>query len=199
MSITEAVRLKVVRANGVNISDKMKVELLAKLTVAYVQLPSKTLQVSVRFGLYHGAEPLCELVQTRCIPASQDFNEDIIFNLSVQNLPRDARLCCVFDMVDERRNKITGRRREEHIPIAWCNTTMFDCLGQLRMGTMKLGFWPISDEGLDEEMNAIGTTVSNPSTDAIQLEIEFHKFAQTVIYPEMARVRIELFLTPFCF
>ena len=128
---------------------------------------------------------MCELVQTRCILPSDDFNEDVIFNLTVSNLPQDARLCCVFNMVDGRKR----RRREERIPIAWCNTTMFDCMGQLRMGTMKLGFWPLSDEGLDEEVNAIGTTVSNPSTDAIQLEVEFHKFSQTVIYPELERVR----------
>jgi phosphatidylinositol-4,5-bisphosphate 3-kinase len=168
MTIKESVRLKVVKAYGVNISDKMK--------------------MSVRFGLYHGAEPLCELVQTRCILPLEDFNEDVIFNLAVSNLPQDARLCCVFNMVDGRRNRITGRRREERIPIAWCNTTMFDYMGQLRMGTMKLGFWPFSDEGLDEEVNAIGTTVSNPSTDAIQLEVEFQKFSQTVIYPELERL-----------
>ncbi|XP_065842115.1 phosphatidylinositol 4,5-bisphosphate 3-kinase catalytic subunit delta isoform-like [Oscarella lobularis] len=166
MDIKGKVTFKIGKAYGVNIPDKMK--------------------IGVRLGLFHGAESLCEVVQTACVTPGQDFNETVIFNLATCDLPRDARLCCVADMVDERKKR--RRRRDERVPLAWCNVTMLDSRGQLRMGRMKLGFWPTPEEGFEEDFNPIGTTVSNPNGSAIQLEVFFSEFHHTVIYPEFEKL-----------
>ena len=66
----------------------------------------------VRAGIYHGGESLCDIKNTRPESGSEPvWNEGLDFDLSINDLPRMARLCLVI---------YVKTRKEVH------TTTVFD-------------------------------------------------------------------------
>ena len=64
--------------------------------------------MSVRAGIYHGSEALCDIVTTKPEGGSNPiWNEYLDFDLDVCNIPRMARLCLVIYSiyVDKRRTR----------------------------------------------------------------------------------------------
>lgn len=51
---------------------------------------------------------------------------------------------------------------QEHCPLAWGNINMFDYTDTLVAGKMALNLWPVP-HGLEDLLNAIGVTGSNPN------------------------------------
>ncbi|XP_059574846.1 phosphatidylinositol 4,5-bisphosphate 3-kinase catalytic subunit alpha isoform-like [Alligator mississippiensis] len=137
-------------------------------------------KIYVRTGIYHGGEPLCDNVKTRRVPCCRPrWNEWLSYDLYVPDLPRAARLCLSLCSVKGRRGA-----KEEHCPLAWGNVNMFDYTHTLVSGKMALSLWPVP-HGLEDLLNPIGMTGSNPSKETPCLELEFDSFGGPVKFPDM--------------
>lgn len=73
-----------------------------KFKVNYVRILNYDVSKPVEFGieasLFHGGKALCECVKTSKMTVENNncmWNEELIFNISVANIPRMARLCLV--------------------------------------------------------------------------------------------------------
>uniref|UniRef100_H2SAV4 Phosphatidylinositol-4,5-bisphosphate 3-kinase catalytic subunit alpha n=1 Tax=Takifugu rubripes TaxID=31033 RepID=H2SAV4_TAKRU len=73
---------------------------------------------------------------------------------------------------------------QEHCPLAWGNINMFDYTHTLVAGKMALNLWPVP-HGLEDLLNPIGVTGSNPNKETPCLELEFEHFGCPVKYPDM--------------
>jgi hypothetical protein len=54
-------------------------------------------------GLFHGGKPLCERLKASTQPINEKsesfFNETLIFDIQVCNIPRNAKLCfCIYEV-----------------------------------------------------------------------------------------------------
>lgn len=151
---------------------------------------NKAVEVGVQVGLFHGGKSLCEPQKTTTIPLPIDgcptWEEVLIFDIMVYNVPRMARLCLVvYEIVKNTKGGSnsggTARRRTKDSklfnmnPIAWVNTTIFDYKHQLKTGAMTLYTWTYAeDTQSDDWFHPLGTVESNPRTDeraAIMLSI----------------------------
>lgn len=60
--------------------------------------------------------------------------------------------------------------------MAWVNTTLYDYKDQLKIGAVTLYMWTYAeDTQSDDLLHPLGTTASNPITDATSLTITFEK------------------------
>lgn len=168
-SIEQQVRIKITSAKNVNAGDLMR--------------------VGVRAGIYHGGEALCDIKSTRPENgANATWNEFLDFDLRVADIPRMARLCLVIYGVTSSPQKKPKKKKEETIPVAWVNTTLFDYQGKLRQGPMKLFAWPVP-ETMADQLNPVGTVVSNIDTvTSVSLEIAFSSYSHPVIYPTFDKI-----------
>ncbi|CAH3118738.1 unnamed protein product [Porites lobata] len=168
-NIETHLRIKVVSAANVNAGDLMK--------------------VCVRAGIYHGSEALCDIQCTQPEGSSNPFwNQFLDFDLNVHNIPRMARLCLVIYSVYLDRRKTKSKKREETIPVAWVNTTLFDYQGKLRQGQLRLFAWPVP-ETMADQLNPVGTVVSNIDTvTSVSLDLEFQGYSNAVVYPSIDTV-----------
>uniref|UniRef100_A0A8C2AVU1 Phosphatidylinositol-4,5-bisphosphate 3-kinase, catalytic subunit alpha n=1 Tax=Cyprinus carpio TaxID=7962 RepID=A0A8C2AVU1_CYPCA len=66
-----------------------------------------------------------------------------------------------------------------HCPLAWGNVNLFDYTHTLVSGKMALNLWPVP-HGLEDLLNAIGVTGSNPNKETPCLELEFDYFSSPV-------------------
>ncbi|XP_065180000.1 phosphatidylinositol 4,5-bisphosphate 3-kinase catalytic subunit alpha isoform-like [Sycon ciliatum] len=147
--------------------------------------------VLVRAGIFHGGEPLSDIVSTR--PASSNsqlespWNENLVFDIDVRDLPRSARLCFViygFQQVGEESDSIS-----QEGPLAWVNINIFDYNGMLRTGSESMACWPC-ESALEEVLNPIGGTVANPNVGtSITLHLELDRYAGgSVMYPSLRQI-----------
>ncbi|KAJ7418588.1 phosphatidylinositol 4,5-bisphosphate 3-kinase catalytic subunit alpha isoform-like protein [Pitangus sulphuratus] len=74
---------------------------------------------------------------------------------------------------------------KEHCPLAWGNINMFDYTDTLVSGKMALNLWAVP-HGLEDLLNPIGVTGSNPNKETPCLELEFDWFSNPVKFPDMA-------------
>uniref|UniRef100_A0A8C6XAR2 Phosphatidylinositol 4,5-bisphosphate 3-kinase catalytic subunit alpha isoform n=1 Tax=Naja naja TaxID=35670 RepID=A0A8C6XAR2_NAJNA len=143
--------------------------------------PLSQYKIYVRTGIYHGGEPLCDNVNTQRVPCSNPrWNEWLKYELFVFDLPRAARLCLSICSVKGRKGA-----KEEHCPLAWGNINMFDYTDTLVSGKMALNLWPVP-HGLEDLLNPIGVTGSNPNKETPCLELEFDWFSSPVKFPDMS-------------
>uniref|UniRef100_A0A8C6NS94 phosphatidylinositol-4,5-bisphosphate 3-kinase n=1 Tax=Nothobranchius furzeri TaxID=105023 RepID=A0A8C6NS94_NOTFU len=75
----------------------------------------------------------------------------------------------------------------EHCPLAWGNINLFDYTHTLVAGKMALNLWPVP-HGLEDLLNPIGVTGSNPNKETPCLELEFDHFGSPVKFPVMSQV-----------
>ncbi|XP_078522239.1 phosphatidylinositol 4,5-bisphosphate 3-kinase catalytic subunit beta isoform isoform X2 [Lissotriton helveticus] len=163
-----------------------------------VPLPPKIRSISVRAGLFHGTEPLCEPVESSerlHRSGDQDWNENLQFDINVCDLPRMARLCfavyAVVDKVKTKRPPKTPNSRYQtirkagkvHFPVAWVNTMVFDFKGQLKTGEIVLHGWSSFPDELEDMLNPMGTLQTNPYTEnATSLYLQFQEYSRSSIY-----------------
>uniref|UniRef100_A0A673G9K2 phosphatidylinositol-4,5-bisphosphate 3-kinase n=1 Tax=Sinocyclocheilus rhinocerous TaxID=307959 RepID=A0A673G9K2_9TELE len=76
---------------------------------------------------------------------------------------------------------------QEHCPLAWGNVNLFDYTHTLVSGKMALNLWPVP-HGLEDLLNPIGVTGSNPNKETPCLELEFDHFSSPVKFPDMATI-----------
>eukprot|EP00069_Balaena_mysticetus_P011794 bmy_07263T0 len=74
---------------------------------------------------------------------------------------------------------------KEHCPLAWGNINLFDYTDTLVSGKMALNLWPVP-HGLEDLLNPIGVTGSNPNKETPCLELEFDWFSSVVKFPDMS-------------
>ncbi|XP_076049000.1 phosphatidylinositol 4,5-bisphosphate 3-kinase catalytic subunit delta isoform-like [Oratosquilla oratoria] len=174
-----------------------KVGSLSKL---YVESEDQV-EVQIESGLYHGGELLCSETQMTREVGIMDgqavIEQDLNFDILVCDIPRNARLCLVIYEVPKNAKAVKGKttnvgsrqgKRENRIPIAWVNTTVFDYKNQLKGGSMSLYSWNVYEDqnGEVDLPNALGTVVSNPDHDrAVTLTISFTKYhpSSAILYP----------------
>ncbi|GLD49567.1 phosphatidylinositol 4,5-bisphosphate 3-kinase catalytic subunit alpha isoform-like isoform X2 [Lates japonicus] len=75
----------------------------------------------------------------------------------------------------------------KHCPLAWGNVNLFDYTHTLVANKMALNLWPVP-HGLEDLLNPIGVTGSNPNKETPCLELEFDHFSSPVKYPDMNAV-----------
>ncbi|XP_072428909.1 phosphatidylinositol 4,5-bisphosphate 3-kinase catalytic subunit beta isoform isoform X1 [Chiloscyllium punctatum] len=163
----------------------------------------EALRVQVRAGIFHGTELLCKPVVSNEISGKNDlvWNETLDFEINVCDLPRMSRLCFavygVMDKVKKQKstknvNKYQTIRKagKVHYPIAWVNTMIFDFRGQLKSGDLSLHCWSSFPDELEEMLNPMGTTQTNPYTEnATELHIQFHEYSKVAIfYPAFDKI-----------
>ncbi|XP_015226853.1 PREDICTED: phosphatidylinositol 4,5-bisphosphate 3-kinase catalytic subunit alpha isoform [Cyprinodon variegatus] len=76
---------------------------------------------------------------------------------------------------------------KEHCPLAWGNINLFDYTHTLVAGKMALNLWPVP-HGLEDLLNPIGVTGSNPNKETPCLELEFDHFSCPVKFPNMSQI-----------
>ena len=134
-------------------------------------------QVFVRAGLFHGTEPLCQVVDTKLVAQTQQnprWDEWIQFELHTIDLPRAVKLCVSVCAV-KRRNK----NREDTTMLCWANVNLFDYKNVLLSGKLSLHLrqaprehndllFPLGETG----SNYVG---SNAPRDATVLRVDFER------------------------
>uniref|UniRef100_A0A671S5C7 Phosphatidylinositol 4,5-bisphosphate 3-kinase catalytic subunit alpha isoform n=1 Tax=Sinocyclocheilus anshuiensis TaxID=1608454 RepID=A0A671S5C7_9TELE len=154
------------------------------LCATYVNVNIRDIdKIYVRTGIYHGGEQLCDNVNTQRVPCSNPrWNEWLTYDMYIPDIPRAARLCLSICSVKGRKGA-----KEEHCPLAWGNVNLFDYTHTLVSGKMALNLWPVP-HGLEDLLNPIGVTGSNPNKETPCLELEFDYFSSPVKFPDMATI-----------
>uniref|UniRef100_A0A667Z5W5 phosphatidylinositol-4,5-bisphosphate 3-kinase n=1 Tax=Myripristis murdjan TaxID=586833 RepID=A0A667Z5W5_9TELE len=154
------------------------------LCATYVNVNIRDIdKIYVRTGIYHGGEQLCDNVNTQRVPCSNPrWNEWLSYDMYIPDIPRAARLCLSICSVKGRKGA-----KEEHCPLAWGNVNLFDYTHTLVAGKMALNLWPVP-HGLEDLLNPIGVTGSNPNKETPCLELEFDHFSSPVKFPDMTTI-----------
>ncbi|KJE92194.1 phosphatidylinositol 3-kinase [Capsaspora owczarzaki ATCC 30864] len=144
----------------------------------------------IKAGLYHGGQPICPTQRTAAVAPVADptWNEELVFDISLEDVPRDTRVCVTIHGMwntqvtekDIRRPSVSvhellrpkatvndtislyASKRENRVTMAWVNCTLFDFKGDLRGGEMTLSCWPCDPDKAQDSGNPIGTTLPNP-------------------------------------
>ncbi|XP_054919880.2 phosphatidylinositol 4,5-bisphosphate 3-kinase catalytic subunit alpha isoform-like [Dermacentor andersoni] len=160
--VDESFRVKILGASYVNVKDVDK--------------------IYVRVGIYHGTESLCPFRDTEHVSHSNPkWDELLEFQMYIPDIPRSARLCVSICAVSQR------KKREERCAIAWGNVSLFDYKSVLLSGRVNLHLWPVP-KGMDELLNPLGSTGSNPNREAPCLVIELDRFSGQVVFPSMEQI-----------
>ena len=155
-------------------------------------------EVGIQAGIFHSGRSLCEPKKTghkHAMDGESVWNEDLVFDIRVRDLPRAARLCIVIYALSKiskgtKSRRVKGIEQEMYInPIAWVNTTIFDYKSELKRGSFTLYMWTYAEDVQNDEiMNPLGTVVSNPNLDhATALTVTFKMYNETmsIAYPPM--------------
>eukprot|EP01114_Cavostelium_apophysatum_P016118 TRINITY_DN4532_c0_g2_i2.p1 TRINITY_DN4532_c0_g2~~TRINITY_DN4532_c0_g2_i2.p1 ORF type:complete len:1434 (+),score=438.70 TRINITY_DN4532_c0_g2_i2:87-4388(+) len=147
--------------------------------VENIKLPAEiegkqdNLDLYITAGIYHGGELVCPLMTSQIIGwnANPRWYEWLNSSIQMCNLPRASRIC--FSLFA----KTTSKKEDVEVPLGWVGCQLVDYKHELRTGLMSLNMWP------DGPANPIGTCVSNASSSAPTLFIEFETFAMPVVFP----------------
>ncbi|KAK2151241.1 hypothetical protein LSH36_371g03029 [Paralvinella palmiformis] len=173
-------------------------------SVSNISLPDTT-KVVLRVCLYHGLESTCSVINSQEAIVKDgvvSWNQQLVFDLHLQDLPRMARLCFLLYSVSYKRKErkcstLTGTRvikegKQGLWPLAWVNMPVFDFQGVLHTGSQILYMWLLADDDCLSEsaLNPIGTVECNPDTDAIQLcfELSKYKIDMPICFPTLDTV-----------
>ncbi|GBL76286.1 Phosphatidylinositol 4,5-bisphosphate 3-kinase catalytic subunit alpha isoform [Araneus ventricosus] len=158
---------------------------IVKISVEFIDGLSSSKGVEmiyVKTGIFHGTELLCPTRDTsQVVFSNPKWEEWLEYDLFVPDIPRSARLCLSVCSVSRR------KRREEHCAIAWGNINLFDYKDRLLSDRVSVHLWAMP-KGMDELLNPIDTTGSNPNRDSPCLVLEFERFSSTVVFPTMAEI-----------
>ncbi|XP_013776261.1 phosphatidylinositol 4,5-bisphosphate 3-kinase catalytic subunit alpha isoform-like [Limulus polyphemus] len=144
--------------------------------------PITQYKIYVKTGIFHGTEPLCPTRDTQQVVYSNPkWDEWLEYDMYIPDIPCSARLCMSICSVSRR------KRKEEHCALAWGNINLFDFKNRLLSERVSIHLWTMP-KGMDELLNPLGSSGSNPNKDSPCLEIEFDRFSNTVVFPSMDQV-----------
>uniref|UniRef100_A0A8C8J5T9 phosphatidylinositol-4,5-bisphosphate 3-kinase n=1 Tax=Oncorhynchus tshawytscha TaxID=74940 RepID=A0A8C8J5T9_ONCTS len=143
-------------------------------------------------GLFHGSELLCKVVTSGEVNVCSEplWDQKLVFDISVSDLPRMSRLCFALYAVIEKAKKPRSTKKKNKkadCPLAWVNTMVFDYKDQLKTGEFLLSTWPSVPGDL---LNPMGTVEKNPNVDsAAGLLIHFPNIRpHPLYYPHFDKV-----------
>uniref|UniRef100_A0A8C7MGZ2 phosphatidylinositol-4,5-bisphosphate 3-kinase n=1 Tax=Oncorhynchus kisutch TaxID=8019 RepID=A0A8C7MGZ2_ONCKI len=147
-------------------------------------------------GLFHGSELLCKVVTSGEVNVCSEplWDQKLVFDISVSDLPRMSRLCFALYAVIEKAKKPRSTKKKNKkadCPLAWVNTMVFDYKDQLKTGEFLLSTWPSVPGDL---LNPMGTVEKNPNVDsAAGLLIHFPNIRpHPLYYPHFDKVHLIL-------
>uniref|UniRef100_A0A8C7SL55 phosphatidylinositol-4,5-bisphosphate 3-kinase n=1 Tax=Oncorhynchus mykiss TaxID=8022 RepID=A0A8C7SL55_ONCMY len=153
-------------------------------------------QLVVQAGLFHGSELLCKVVTSGEVNVCSEplWDQKLVFDISVSDLPRMSRLCFALYAVIEKAKKPRSTKKKNKkadCPLAWVNTMVFDYKDQLKTGEFLLSTWPSVPGDL---LNPMGTVEKNPNVDsAAGLLIRFPNIRpHPLYYPHFDKVHLIL-------
>ncbi|XP_050432835.1 phosphatidylinositol 4,5-bisphosphate 3-kinase catalytic subunit delta isoform [Adelges cooleyi] len=178
---------------------KFKVNYISKLNCDV----TRTVEVGIEAALFHGGKALCECVRTsEKVVNNGDctWDEELVFDMTVADIPRMARLCLVVYEVSKTSKGLRTRRIKESkqemfvTPMDWVNTTVYDFKNQLKSGSITLYMWTYADDMQNEDLlHPLGTVVSNPNIEqTTALTITFHSYQppdHMVVYPGLEKLQ----------
>ncbi|XP_017779858.1 PREDICTED: phosphatidylinositol 4,5-bisphosphate 3-kinase catalytic subunit delta isoform [Nicrophorus vespilloides] len=162
---------------------------------------SASMEIGIMVGIFHGGKSLCQPQHTKHQLLNENmeftFNERLVFNIDVCNLPRSAKLCLAIYEVPKSGKGTKNRKTKEpnkefnSNPVAWANTTIFDYRNQLKTGAMTLYLWTYAEDAMmlnDDLLYPLGTVVSNPGNNATSLTITFDSSCVNVYFPSLEQM-----------
>jgi phosphatidylinositol-4,5-bisphosphate 3-kinase len=121
--------------------------------------------ICVIAGIFVGEKMIARAEKTRHLPPEENppWANTLEFEVSLKDLPRNARLCFSLHGVWANQLKVKKNRKNfrNEFPLAWANVCVFDYRGCLRSGHMSLPMWPYEDEEA-ELFQYRGTSIVNP-------------------------------------
>uniref|UniRef100_A0A182KF04 phosphatidylinositol 3-kinase n=1 Tax=Anopheles christyi TaxID=43041 RepID=A0A182KF04_9DIPT len=154
-------------------------------------------ELGVQLGLFHGGKSLCETVRTRTVTVNSGvaiWNETILFDINVSNVPRMARLCLVVyeNMRTAKGTGIRTRRTKDGLinPIAWVNTMVYDYKNQLKADSVTLYTWDYAEDAQSEDiLHPLGTVEPNPNRENIVVSVllsfgTYGPEGRIIVYPD---------------
>lgn len=153
-------------------------------------------ELGVQLGLFHGGKSLCKTERTRTVTVNSGaatWNETILFDINVSNVPRMARLCLVVyeNMRTAKGTGIRTRRTKDGLinPIAWVNTMVYDYKNQLKVDSVTLYTWDYAEDAQSEDiLHPLGTVEPNPNRDnmVVSVLLSFGTYGpegRIIVYP----------------
>ncbi|XP_062699657.1 phosphatidylinositol 4,5-bisphosphate 3-kinase catalytic subunit beta isoform-like [Aedes albopictus] len=156
---------------------------------------NRNVEVGITLGLFHGGKSLCKPMKTELVALNGGravWNETIVFDIDLKNVPRMARLCLViYELVRTAKGSgVRARRTKDGFmnPIAWVNTMLYDYKSQLRSGPVTLYTWTYAEDLQSEDvLHPLGTVEPNPRRDECSsIILSFHSYYnehKIVVYP----------------
>ncbi|XP_072379317.1 phosphatidylinositol 4,5-bisphosphate 3-kinase catalytic subunit beta isoform isoform X2 [Diabrotica undecimpunctata] len=161
----------------------------------------KTSEIGIQAGLFHGGKSLCQPKKTLDCSIDDKYecsiDTELVFDIDVCNIPRNAKLCFVVYEVNKyakgtKTKKTKDSSKENNFsnnPLAWANTSVYDFKGQLKSGDTTLYMWAFADDmSSDDVLHPLGTVVSNPYSEhstTLTLHIKSYATDQTVVFPSI--------------
>uniref|UniRef100_A0A8C2E6W8 phosphatidylinositol-4,5-bisphosphate 3-kinase n=1 Tax=Cyprinus carpio TaxID=7962 RepID=A0A8C2E6W8_CYPCA len=131
-------------------------------------LPLKRLVVQA--GLFHGSELLCKVVISNEVSVCSEpvWDQKLVFDISVSDLPRMSRLCfALYGVIEKTKKRPTKKKNKRaDCPLAWVNTMVFDYKDQLKTGEFSMSTWPSVPDDKGDLLNPMGTVEKNPNIDS---------------------------------
>ncbi|XP_020362013.1 phosphatidylinositol 4,5-bisphosphate 3-kinase catalytic subunit delta isoform isoform X1 [Oncorhynchus kisutch] len=154
------------------------------------------MKLVVQAGLFHGSELLCKVVTSGEVNVCSEplWDQKLVFDISVSDLPRMSRLCFALYAVIEKAKKPRSTKKKNKkadCPLAWVNTMVFDYKDQLKTGEFLLSTWPSVPDDKGDLLNPMGTVEKNPNVDsAAGLLIHFPNIRpHPLYYPHFDKLR----------
>uniref|UniRef100_A0A8C1R6R3 phosphatidylinositol-4,5-bisphosphate 3-kinase n=1 Tax=Cyprinus carpio TaxID=7962 RepID=A0A8C1R6R3_CYPCA len=120
----------------------------------------------VQAGLFHGSELLCKVVISNEVSVCSEpvWDQKLVFDISVSDLPRMSRLCfALYGVIEKTKKRPTKKKNKRaDCPLAWVNTMVFDYKDQLKTGEFSMSTWP----SVPDLLNPMGTVEKNPNIDS---------------------------------
>lgn len=156
---------------------------------------NRNVEVGIQLGLFHGGKSLCKPMKTQLVALNGGravWNESVVFDIEVKNVPRMARLCLViYENVRTAKGVgVRARRTKDGFmnPIAWVNTMLYDYKNQMKSGPVTLYTWTYAEDLQSEDvLHPLGTVEPNPRRDECSsIILSFHNYYQEnkiIVYP----------------
>ncbi|KAL5517410.1 hypothetical protein EMCRGX_G002951 [Ephydatia muelleri] len=164
--------------------------------------PGENEVVYVEMGIYHGGHLLGSICHTAELTPSAHmrWNQWLVFDVQLKNLPKAARLCvCMYSGTrsrDTKRKSFRGVRklRDERKgdtidrPLHWVNMQILDHRALLRQGLLRLNLWPVQGDASDNmflgmDQRSVGSTAVPDGNNSVVLYVELDTYAHPVACP----------------
>uniref|UniRef100_A0A8C1FTJ7 phosphatidylinositol-4,5-bisphosphate 3-kinase n=2 Tax=Cyprinus carpio TaxID=7962 RepID=A0A8C1FTJ7_CYPCA len=128
------------------------------------------MKLVVQAGLFHGSELLCKVVISNEVSVCSEpvWDQKLVFDISVSDLPRMSRLCfALYGVIEKTKKRPTKKKNKRaDCPLAWVNTMVFDYKDQLKTGEFSMSTWPSVPDDKGDLLNPMGTVEKNPNIDS---------------------------------